>query len=614
MKLVKKMTIIFFVCLICTAPIFPALAATAPKLDITDVMDDLKGLKIGDKAFDPEEYPFDSTGDLSTIGLYEYGWGTPQYNLYAYIYNPRYGLDGYEYRYNDEDIKLVVKLYIDDETEIKFNYDQLSTTIIDVSTDGRFIKVRIDGSPFVSKLASSDKRTYDVSGSIYRYQKKDDGGTFKGMTFINTGSVVTFTGSSSYIRSKETIDLEVYPSMYRFPVDDYTHQMLYTAYFVIPKKYKTDYDALVGIDASWFETHTAPVVTVDDNSLYDILSQMSTDSVLDSYLSTGNFYRSYGAIISDYFVSRYDGWPDWVSGNMTINLQSLSGYVLRKELFYVDSLLGGYTLDFRFENNVATKFDHVLKVANLNSDYYIPTVGRYYDINGDGQGDILATFIDSVDDGQKYGQQKHSFTAKDFHLIDNTWSGFWERLFNKDIDLNIQPFYYLKDEDMALYSTNKINENLYIGEEYWSDFYSVYQDAKKNGDQVVLFRFAVRDYYSAPAAYIDGDEYTWSSYGECNLSYRTAFLDFDIISLAFADNNVIYSFDVNSDPIDFVPGIHDPDAPGGGGVVDDWLADLISRIDAAVKIVCLVAAAVVVLVVLDKFTGIFDRLFGRRRR
>ena len=76
----------------------------------------------------------------------------------------------------------------------------------------------------------------------------------------------------------------------------------------------------------------------------------------------------------------------------------------------------------------------------------------------------------------------------------------------------------------------------------------------------------------------------------------------------------VYKFNVNADPIDFVPGIHDPDEPGRGGGGNSWLDDLIARIESVVKIVCVVAAIVVVVVVLDKTTAIFDRLFGRRRR
>ena len=98
MKIVRNLTIIFFVFLICTAPILSALAATVPKLDLTDVMDDLDELKIDGKAFDPEDYLSRSQGYPEFLGMYEHGFGTDQYSLYFFFYVPEILLtfeDGY---------------------------------------------------------------------------------------------------------------------------------------------------------------------------------------------------------------------------------------------------------------------------------------------------------------------------------------------------------------------------------------------------------------------------------------------------------------------------------------------------------------------------------------
>ena len=84
MNIVKKLTIILITILLCLPPV-GAFAATVPKLDTTDVMDDLKGLKIGDKVFSIDDYTR-TTGAPELIGLYEYGFGTDLYNLYFYIF------------------------------------------------------------------------------------------------------------------------------------------------------------------------------------------------------------------------------------------------------------------------------------------------------------------------------------------------------------------------------------------------------------------------------------------------------------------------------------------------------------------------------------------------
>ena len=218
------------------------------------------------------------------------------------------------------------------------------------------------------------------------------------------------------------------------------------------------------------------------------------------------------------------------------------------------------------------------------------------------------------------GKNTYSFTCKDILDINNRftsgWGKFWSGILysdSNDISVELDPFYYLKDSDMIGYSRSKVNESLFIGEEFWDDFYDTYTAAKLKGDQVVLFRYALRDYYSAPARYIDSSTYDYRSLSpNCALSYGTAFLDFDIIKLSFSKDAEIYEFNVNADPIDFVPGGYSPNTPGAG--VGEGLHDLLDAIYTAVKVVCVVAAIIVVVVVLDKTTAIFDRLFGRRRR
>ena len=150
---------------------------------------------------------------------------------------------------------------------------------------------------------------------------------------------------------------------------------------------------------------------------------------------------------------------------------------------------------------------------------------------------------------------------------------------------------------MAGYNRIKMNENLFIGERFWGDFYDTYAKAKLTGDQVVLFRFALRDYYSAPARYIDGETYSsLSDAPNCALSYGTAFLDFDIIKLTFSDDGEAYTFNVKADPIDFVPGGANPNTPGGGvgKAADDLLSKILAVIETFFKVIVGIVAVVVV--------------------
>ena len=618
MNFVKKVTILIITIILCLPPM-GAFAATVPKLDTTDVMDDLKGLKIGGVEFDEADYPFDASGDATVIGIYEHGWSTEQYSIYAYIYNPRYGVDNYEYRYSASDILIAVNLSPDNyDTESKFKYDSLMYTLIDVSADGRFLKVRIDGDPFVSVFALSDIRIYNVTGCIYRYSLRDDGSYYRSIFLVNSKSRYTFTGSAAYYSASETINLTVNPSMYKTdfsPKGDYWHQMIYTAYFTIPKEYVEKYDYLTRLEVTYEEIMTAPIVGVVDDDLFTILDAMASDSELDKGGPLGLIDYDYGAIVSEYYHTNgsvsagYDAGFDFVD---SINAVGKNG--IRDDVFPYAKLKASHGIKHWY-------FDTVVKVDDLN-DFYIPAIGRYYDTDGDGIGDTPATFQPLVDLlGHSWGQKTHVFTSEDILSVDKRFDDNWIRSFfnsilypdSNDVEATLEPFYYLKDSDMAGYSRNKINHNLFIGEEFWDDFYDTYTAAKLKGDQVVLFRFALRDYYSAPARYITGQApYTgYSNVANCALSCGVAFLDFDIIKLSFTKDAEIYEFNVDADPIDFVPGGYSPNTPGAG--VGDGLHDILDAIYSAVKVVCVVVAIIVVVVVLDKTTAIFDRLFGRRR-
>ena len=284
-----------------------------------------------------------------------------------------------------------------------------------------------------------------------------------------------------------------------------------------------------------------------------------------------------------------------------------------------DAFLGGWSIGCYLDYYSLRSLGHAFKVNDLKDEYYISTFSDYYDTDGDGYGDVRASLSSAVDKGAILGQQTHTFTMESILEIDNRWEGYWDRWFDvsswgsklKDIEDTVQPFHYLKPEDMAGFSRTKVNEELYIGEEYWSDFYDTYIKAKQNGDQVVLFRFAVRDYYSAPAQYIDGDTYTFQSNdGMCALSYGTCFKDFDIIKLSFSKDGDTYVFNVDADPITFLPGVYDPDGPGyGGGGLNWWekLEELFQRIAK------LIGGALVVIVVVILLKWFLNWLALRRR-
>lgn len=608
MNLVRKMTILIFVFLLCCPPV-GVFAAKVPPLDTSDVMEDLEGLKLGNVAFDEAAYPLDDwtlEGGCKhyVLGIYEYGWGTELYSLYIYVYNPDAGNVDHDYGGT-----YIGTLWAHSNSVYNPRYSwEIHPEIVDQSEDGRFLKLKVDGSVAAQALNRASKRIYSV-GLVTWYTQQSSYAGPDGLYYDITleaeaggygqNYIFTQTGAASY-QTGETISLDVYPSMYKMdfsPKGNYWHQMIYTAYFTIPKKYVENYDAMTGIEATWEEYHTAPLVVTEDDALLSVLTAMAEDKALDDKLLMGQINHDYGSILSEYFVitNLITSEIDAFNASDTINAIGLNRNI-RGDIFPSDN--------GDIYGKQHHRFDTVLKVSDMN-DFFIPTIGRYYDTDGDGIGDLAATFQNTVDEDRLLGKNTYSFTCKDILSVDkrfddnwlrNWWNGKWYPDSN-DVEATLPPFYYLKDSDMTGYSRTIMNENLFIGERFWGAFYDEYAKAKLTGDQVVLFRFALRDYYSAPARYIDGE--TYSAYGytpNCALSYGTAFLDFDIIKLTFSDDAVAYEFNVDADPIDFVPGGDAPNTPGAGigAAADDLLSKVLSVIETFFKIIVGIVAVVVV--------------------
>ena len=630
MNLVKRLTIFLFIFLILIS-LVSVFAAKVPRLDVSDVVDDLQGLKVGGKAFDSDDYPLQNGAAPQVLGMYEHGWGTSEYALYVYLYVPDIANPSFRYSSTFDGFWYGTlwghKDTLDNQgVSVSLETNQCAKTI-DTSEDGRFVKIKIDPSGLTTMLKGATKRIYSV-GLVSWYWRladyPDDHGQYVDelcdFEVGQYGQFWSFTGSKSYYQNGEIIDLKVNPAMYKSGKSDkgeYYHDMLYTAYFTIPGKYADNYDHLVSIKAEWQEKHTSPVVTTDNKELYDILVQMAASDKVDSM----SYDLSYGIIISNYGTS-ISGFPPkdgdfyinggyaWKKGDYAL---SEGYYSLRTDILYPLSLYQPYAFN---------QFDNVFMVSDIKRDFLIPTVGSKYDIDGDGKGDVEATFLGSVDPGRKWGKNSYVFTAEDILSINPSTNDYWTTNFGLALlidkitgkQVSLDPFYYVDyTKDINPYSAIKENTSLYIGSEFWSDFFAECKKAQANGDQVVLFRFATRDYYSADAVYFEPGYNSFFPKGQsCTLTFGTAFIGFDIIQLAFSDDEEIYVFDVDADPVDFVPGVHDPDTPGGSirdGARDAW-DKLLSFLATLAKVI-LGAVAIFAILILVKWFLVW--LAHRRR-
>lgn len=591
MKIVKKTTMFLFIFLLCCPPL-SVFAAKVSSMDLTDVMDDLEGLELDGNKFDADEYLIRAGDEPELIGMYEYNYGSADYSWYFYVYVPKC------YQQGLQAFSGTINIHADSlDNQPISAYIYFNT--LDVSDDGFFYKLKFDDLasflPSVNKYLSNAKtRIYNPSLSVGG-RTYDENGKATGYYHVSCGDggYYSFTGKSATYFASETIDLELHPSMYKTdfsPNGDYHHQMIYTVYFTIPKEYIENYDNLVALEAKWYETLTTPVITSDDDFLIQELNAMAASQELREALERGETCSDFGALFINH-VSIPGLYRIFTDYYINFDPYSESGNVY-------NVLYGSFPM-----------FDHVFKVADLEEDYFIPTVGRYYDTDGDGDGDVKATFLNKTEDGSKSQLKTYTITSDDILKVENRFSGFWDRFFEgyywndgKDISASIEPFYYLKDTDMQGYSSAVPNESLFIGEESWSNFYSVYEEASARGDQVVLFRYAVRDYYSAPALYVGGE-----GFGNCAATIGTAFLDFDIISLTFSKDEETYKFTVDADSIDSVPGIHDPDEPEG--LIPNDLGDTFGceNFVSAFKLILGVIFVLIVVILVIKLFSLFVR-------
>lgn len=632
MKLVKRLTMLFFTIWLIVSPVIGATAARVPRLDTTDVMDDLQGLKLGDVEFDEANYPLEDwtlEGGCKqyVLGVYEYGWGSDLYSLYIYVYNP----DGGNVNHKYKDVYIGTLWTHADSVDNQRRSFEIHPEIVDQSEDGRFLKLKVDGSVAAKALEGASKRIYSV-GLVTWYTQQSSyagpDGLYYDITLeANTGGYGAFytfnsNGTATY-QSGETIPLKVNSSVYKTdfsPKGDYWHQMIYTVYFTIPKEYKESYDAICGIEATWEEYHTAPLVVTEDDYLLGILTKMAADSALDDLFYRGQVDYNYGSLITNYKYAPHVTPSGYISSAIVSGDKSLNLYSIydkhRTDIFESASLFDpDPKLDFT--NDIFRQFDTALKVEDIEK-FYIPTVGRYYDTDGDGKGDIPATFINSVDSGKLLGKNTYTFTTEDILDVNNRFSSDWDKFWSgrffdgEDVSVELAPFDYLEDSDMAGYSRSTENKSLFIGKEFWSEFYDTYQ-AKKDGDQVVLFRFALRDYYSAPARYVDNDNYDYrSNVSNCAVSYGTAFLDFDIIKLSFCKGSEVYEFKVDADPIDIVPGGYNPNSPGSG--IERAASDIWEKLTELFQTIAkFIGGALVVIVVVIVLKWFLNWLALRRR-
>ena len=565
--------------------------------DQTYVLDDLKGSAVDGVTFSVDDYPYDPNGEIEVLGFVEYGYSAyanmqDNYGLYIYLYNPAL-LD-------ISDSTCQIQIGIGDSASSADTYNKYYLQVVSRSEgteQNRFLKMKVLGAEnFVDELDPAARR-YFVSGiEIMCYGSST-------ITEYNIGKQFVFSGySKGYSEESEnkstlniqSIDLENIiisglldrQTVYRDNMDNpnvTSHNQVNGVYFALDEKYFNDYGGLQRIKAEWYEYRTEPIIVVDDQTAYDSL-----------YSARG---VNVGVFSNDF--------PYGVYAGVTTNVEQTGLTTQKHDIHYAWAwnCFNGY------KERMSSSFHYSYKYT---SDTYSPVLGWIIK----GEGDIMNNYVvpesvlksyrneyesqfkssvvtdgttsysshlfnNNVGSGRKAGYNVYEFDAQDdiFVFTDygvdpstyNLWQDF-KSIFGwtaeNEVSLNDQsPFLIIDSENYnTLFAgeTETIAERLLIDVSEVEKFKNYCDTQIAKGNKVVHFRFACTEYFARFASVIDdkGSNALSSTIGNAFVAAENVFLNFDVISLTFKNDNGDYRvIPVVNDPIDVISGIVGPTEP-----------------------------------------------------
>lgn len=543
----KKIISLFLVVVsVCSSLCFPVFGASNKRpLDSTTIEEDFKSSNL-----DIEQY-LDNEAHRNVhhiVTAREYGYTeNGAYSLYVYVYvSPSELIDYSGTEYFDTVITLATS-FDDDGNPVSF--DDYRPTLIDYTDDGIFHKFRIDLSAS-GKEKYEDGRLYYISSLTMKPvdNSLDGSGSVdvweKTISMKDINRAFYFTGREGTNLALDgaqdkVIDLDVYPTIYRTVSNEngekYYQHDIFSVYFSIPNVYLDKYATLRGISYSYFEAMWNAMVT--DGKQHDGKIYTELEAMEDKDFS-GSYNSDYDGIYVDFRSVVYEP--------MAPVLYNCSYYINGEKSY------SGIKLD---------KFVNLFKVQDYTSeDWFI-------------SGKDVAGFLETAENAQNYGWNYVTTTVDEKFNLGSYFSG-GENDFEKFLrgifgnDRFNRPETVLENEPRIV----KIDESFFEGydislsawcdtslvhENEAADFKAYYEQSKANNETVYLLRFAIRDYYAAPAVV---EKHNWTDPMDVHAVYAqgTGFQDFRVISLTFRKGANDFLVLVNNDPQDIVSGVTPP--------------------------------------------------------
>lgn len=604
--------------------------STENNFDHTSVNADLADM-------DLTEFVYDTAGSIEFITLAEYCYSANalnfgNYALYVYIYNPaRLPISE---RQDANSIEMAVGY---DEEGKPNDYANIPLKLCGISTgelSKLIYKFRVMDDGTLLRNARTQEtdngyRRYDIAGVQLWEIGKDNavdygvGGTYK-FTGYAKGYGTDENAESNLlctVEELETVELDVKHTFYRTLTSSkgagYQNQ-LDTVYFAVPQRFFDTYGKLQRIKAEWYEYKTKDIVVTSNQDFYDKaypwIGRQTGD--FDEFGMTEHNEEIHYALGQN----AGDGGGGLMIAKWGWNLGSGYLHVPAPALYYL------------FKVNNIEEYDPYADIVSIggvesNALYeYIKNYNKSFD-NGTlpiKDGTISADlFAENIDDYRKmdteFGKIQQGYSYYDFDAdVDlqklTSWQetdpsfwenwinwGLWDTIFGgipEEQSKTVSPIYIVQESDLDG-SDNEVADRLLINandvqalRDYFRDATTV-SGTDDEEKQVVLFRFATTDYYSAavdimelrtiiPDKHISGQAYR---------AWESVFFDFDIIQLTFNRDGKYTVIPAVASPIDIVNDITPPvqmpdDTP--------WWVKLLSVILTIVLVVLVVKLVILI--------------------
>ena len=553
---------------------------------------------------DLTEFVYDTAGSIEFITLAEYCYSANalnfgNYALYVYIYNPaRIPISE---RQDANSVEMAVGY---DEEGKPNDYANIPLKLCGISTgelSKLIYKFRVMDDGTLLRNARTQEtdngyRRYDIAGVQLWETGKDNavdygvGGTYK-FTGYAKGYGTDGNAESNLlctVEELETVELDVKHTFYRTQTSSkgaHYQNQLDTVYFAVPKRFFDTYGTLQRIKAEWYEYKTKDIVVTSKQDFYDkaypwlgkATGEIGEYNLIDYNEDIG---ISLGQNAGDYGGGLQGAQWGWNLGTGYLHIPAQTLYYL----FKVDDI------------EAYDPYADIVSIGGVESNALYEYI-KNYDKSYDGgtlpikDGTISADlFADDIDDYRKldteFGKIQQGYSYYDFDAdVDlqtlSSWKetdpsfwdnwvnwGLWDTIFGgipEEESKTVSPIYIVQESDLDG-NDNEVADRLLINandvqalRDYFKDATTVSgkDDEKK---QVVLFRFATTDYYSAAVDIMElrtilPDKHTS---GQAYRAWESVFFDFDIIQLTFNRDGVYTVIPVVSSPMDIVNAITPP--------------------------------------------------------